>query len=79
MGRRLDDDGARGDGSKGLRVQERKMNMCCPWVPCHIGREGSTGRRGIDESRAREKAVMMRCARRGHLPGVSRHDHAPGD
>ena len=57
-------------GEKGLRVQgdmvegdgtmRREMNMCFPWVPYHIGREGGTGKRGIYEFRAREEAVMMR-------------------
>ena len=48
QGRRLDDDGARGDG--------REMNMCA--LPLWEGR--GSGRMGIDESRAREEAVMMR-------------------
>ena len=38
----------------------REMNMCFPWVPYRFGRKRGTGRRKIEEFRARQEAVMMR-------------------
>ena len=38
----------------------REMCMCFPWVPYRLGRKGGTGRREIDQFRARQEAVMMR-------------------
>ena len=38
----------------------REINMCFPWVPYRIGRKGGTGRRVMDEFRARQEAAMMR-------------------
>ena len=43
----------------------REMNMCFPWVPYRIGRKGGTGKRGIDELRARQEVVMMRSNTQG--------------
>ena len=53
-----------GDMVEGDGMREREMNMCFPWEPYRIGRKGSTGRRGIDEFRAKQQAVMMRSSTR---------------
>ena len=39
---------------------KREMNMCFPWISLPLWRKGSTGRREMDEFRARQEAVMMR-------------------
>ena len=49
-----------GDTVEGDGMRVREINMCFPWVPYCIGRKGGTGRRVMDEFRARQEAAMMR-------------------